>query len=122
MSSDQTAPATIDEYIAGFSADVRNMLEQVRSTWERRCQAAEKELVVENELGQVHLFTDPQLVQQILGNLIDNACKYSRGADDRRIWLRARPGGGRRGAARRTAWIRSLPGATMAADRALAVG
>src|SRR5262249_31325524 len=30
------------------------------------------------------------LVQQVLGNLIDNACKYSRGAEDRRIWLRAR--------------------------------
>src|SRR5262249_35249768 len=36
------------------------------------------------------LFTDVQLVQQVLGNLIDNACKYSQGAEDRRIWLRAR--------------------------------
>jgi len=25
-----------------------------------------------------------------VGNLIDNACKYSRGADDRRVWVRAR--------------------------------
>ena len=28
-------------------------------------------------------------MQQVLGNLIDNACKYSRGAEDPRIWLRA---------------------------------
>ena len=34
--------------------------------------------------------TDVELLQQVLGNLIDNACKYSRGADDRRIWLRVR--------------------------------
>jgi two-component system sensor histidine kinase KdpD len=33
--------------------------------------------------------TDVRLVPQILGNLIDNACKYSQGAEDRRIWLRA---------------------------------
>jgi len=37
--------------------------------------------------------TDPQLVEQILGNLIDNACKYSRGATDNRVWLRARRDG-----------------------------
>jgi signal transduction histidine kinase len=29
-------------------------------------------------------------VQQVLGNLIDNACKYSRGSEDRRLWVRAR--------------------------------
>src|SRR5262249_40916096 len=30
-----------------------------------------------------------------LGNLIDNACKYSRGAEDRRLWVRARADRGR---------------------------
>src|SRR5262249_10320213 len=40
--------------------------------------------------GDAYLFTDSRLVQQILGNLIDNACKYSQAAQDRRIWLRAR--------------------------------
>ena len=42
------------------------------------------------------LTTDVQIVQQILGNLIDNACKYSRDAQDRRIWLRACAVAGRR--------------------------
>jgi two-component system sensor histidine kinase KdpD len=26
----------------------------------------------------------------VLGNLLDNACKYSRNAEDRRLWVRAR--------------------------------
>jgi signal transduction histidine kinase len=30
----------------------------------------------------------------VLGNLLDNACKYSREAADRRLWLRARPAAG----------------------------
>jgi signal transduction histidine kinase len=72
-------------------AEVRlgDLLEQILATWQTRCASAGKELVVENSAGcEVVLLTDVQLVQQILGNLIDNACKYSRGAPDRRIWLR----------------------------------
>ncbi len=66
------------------------LLDQVYATWEGRCQSAGKELVLENGTGRdVRLVTDSQLVQQILGNLIDNACKYSRAAADRRVWLRA---------------------------------
>jgi signal transduction histidine kinase len=65
------------------------LLEQVHATWLGRCQSADKELVVDNGVGEVKLTTDVHMVQQILGNLIDNACKYSRGAADRRIWLRA---------------------------------
>jgi signal transduction histidine kinase len=66
-----------------------SLLDQVRSSWQARCQDAGKELVIENMAGDVPLETDPELTQQILGNLIDNACKYSRTAEDRRIWLRA---------------------------------
>jgi signal transduction histidine kinase len=70
---------------------VSELLIQVQSTWQARCQQAEKELVLENELGpEATMFTDVQLVNQILGNLVDNACKYSRNAEDRRIWVRAR--------------------------------
>lgn len=69
---------------------VSNLLEQVRANWQGRCVDADKELILENHLGNEALLTDTNLVQQILGNLIDNACKYSRGAEDRRIWLRAR--------------------------------
>lgn len=72
------------------------LLAQVQATWEGRCQAAAKELVIEAAAGaDLELVTDVQLVQQVLGNLIDNACKYSRDAADPRLWLRAqreRPG------------------------------
>jgi signal transduction histidine kinase len=72
-------------------AEVADLLAQVRATWEGRCHDADKELVIENDLGDgAALWTDGAVVQQVLGNLIDNACKYSRGAEDRRLWLRAR--------------------------------
>lgn len=40
------------------------------------------------------LETDPQAVEQILFNLIDNSCKYAGQAEDRRLHLQARPGAG----------------------------
>ena len=67
------------------------LLDRTRDTWEARCRNADKELVIENALGADALLdTDAELLGQVLGNLIDNACKYSRGADDRRVRLRAR--------------------------------
>jgi len=70
---------------------VAELLEQVRAAWASRCEDTEKELIVENQLAaDATLWTDRELVQQVLGNLIDNACKYSRGAADRRLWMRAR--------------------------------
>jgi signal transduction histidine kinase len=66
------------------------LLERIREAWQTRCQDVGKELLVENSCTEDQvLFTDAQLVQQILGNLIDNACKYSRAAADPRLWLRA---------------------------------
>jgi signal transduction histidine kinase len=76
---------------------VRDILDNLRSTWQNRCKETEKELVVDNTFPEgATLRTDVQLVQQILGNLIDNACKYSQGAEDNRLWLRVRPEGSRR--------------------------
>ena len=75
---------------------VSDLLEQVRSLWQARCLSAEKELVVENAAADLSFITDVHMVQQILGNLIDNACKYSHGAADPHIWLRARQDGRRR--------------------------
>jgi signal transduction histidine kinase len=73
---------------------VPELLDGVRQNWQGRCAAAGKELMVEITPGcGVDVTTDPQLVEQILGNLIDNACKYSRGAADNRVWLRARRDG-----------------------------
>jgi len=73
---------------------VQELVESIRATWSERCMTAGKELVVESRLNETaQIVTDSALVQQIVGNLIDNACKYSRSADDRRIWLRTQPDG-----------------------------
>jgi signal transduction histidine kinase len=71
------------------------LLGNVRAAWETRGRDCGKELIVDNRLGpDGQIVTDLQLVQQILGNLVDNACKYSRGAADPRLWLRADRVGG----------------------------
>lgn len=79
-----------------------DVLEQVRATWEDRCRTAGKELVVETETAPpgeagcaLEVDTDPELMQQILSNLIDNACKYTQGAADGHIWVRSRSEEGR---------------------------
>jgi signal transduction histidine kinase len=75
---------------------VAEFLEQVRATWAGRCHDMGKTLIVEDQAGPgAAVVTDAQLVQQVVGNLIDNACKYSRGAPDPRVWLRANRAGGR---------------------------
>jgi signal transduction histidine kinase len=69
---------------------VADLLADVSAGWQVRCKDAEKELVVENSLPpESSLLTDVNMVRQILCNLIDNSCKYSRSAQDPRIWLRA---------------------------------
>ena len=75
---------------------VDDLLDQLRRNWQERCAAAGKELVVENRLpGSAAVTTDPGLVEQVVGNLIDNAQKYSRDASDPRIVLRALDENGR---------------------------
>jgi len=70
------------------------LLDQVAAAWGCRCKECGKELIVENSAGaDTPLTTDVNMVQQVLGNLIDNACKYSRSASDPRLWLRARSQG-----------------------------
>ncbi len=76
------------------NARINEVLEQVRGAWEDRCRDAGKTLVIENGLGAEEVVrTDPVLLQQVLCNLIDNACKYSRDAKDPHVWLRARAEG-----------------------------
>jgi signal transduction histidine kinase len=68
-----------------------DLVDSVRLTWTDRAAADGKELVVEHELSpDLGLLTDGSLVQQIVGNLIDNARKYTRESADIRIWLKAR--------------------------------
>jgi signal transduction histidine kinase len=72
------------------------LLEGVRDAWQGRCQGAGKELIVATTAPPETLVdTDVALAQQVLGTLLDNACKYSKGAADRRVWLRASSEGGR---------------------------
>ena len=73
------------------SIQVANLLERLRDHWNTRCKDCGKELIVENFCGQdAGLVTDVSMVQQVLGNLIDNACKYSQSAEDHRLWVRAK--------------------------------
>jgi signal transduction histidine kinase len=69
--------------------EAHGILDQLRRSWHERCAAAGKDLVIENTLeANRALATDPGLVEQIVGNLIDNAQKYSREATDPRIVVR----------------------------------
>jgi signal transduction histidine kinase len=70
--------------------DVALLLDQLNRNWQERCAAAGKELVVENNLNEgMNITTDSGLIEQVVGNLIDNAQKYSRDANDPKIILRA---------------------------------
>lgn len=66
------------------------LLDETERAWSERCRHVQKSLVVERpDDPNLTIRTDGELVQQILGNLIDNACKYSQAASDERVWLRA---------------------------------
>src|SRR5207344_975102 len=55
------------------AAPVAGLLDQLRRNWHERCAAAGKELVVESHLPEsAAVTTDPGLVEQVVGNLIDN--------------------------------------------------
>ncbi|MBN9119512.1 MAG: hypothetical protein J0I06_10200, partial [Planctomycetes bacterium] len=73
---------------------VGELVDQLRATWTDRVAADGKELVVISTLSaDLEVSTDAAMVHQIVGNLIDNARKYTRDAEDRRIWLLAKPDG-----------------------------
>ncbi len=70
------------------------LLNHLHDTWSSRCEAAGKCLKIETDLpSDTRMNTDSVLAQQILGNLIDNACKYSKGAADNQVYIRALPAG-----------------------------
>ncbi len=74
------------------SVPVTDLLNVVQQTWAERCAGDGKTLVVHSLVppGQC-VRVDVGMAEQVLGNLIDNARKYSRDAADGRVWLWARP-------------------------------
>jgi len=74
--------------------DVDGLLEELRESVSDRVTAAGLSLETENSLAAgVAVLTDVTAVRQIIGNLVDNACKYGGDGADPRIHLRARPDG-----------------------------
>jgi signal transduction histidine kinase len=66
------------------------LIDRVESRLQDRAAQADMQLVVEADehARYTTLDTDPAAVEQILFNLVDNACKYAATADDRRIHLK----------------------------------
>ncbi len=69
---------------------VAELLQHVQRTWQERCAASGKNLQITCGVDAgASVNTDRNLIEQILGNLIDNARKYSQDAADSAIFLRA---------------------------------
>lgn len=87
---DRLETVSLDALLSGMEMRLRERAEQ-----------AEMEVVIEAGetalQGQLH--TDPSAVEQILFNLVDNACKYAAAATDRRIHVKVRLADG-------AAWLR----------------
>jgi signal transduction histidine kinase len=68
---------------------LRGLLDRVESRLGDRAAQADMELCIEanDDVKELTIYTDPGAVEQILFNLVDNACKYATPAEDRRIHL-----------------------------------
>lgn len=69
---------------------VDSLIDRMATRLHDRAAQADMELIVEadDEARAATISTDPAAVEQILFNLIDNACKYAAAAKDRRVHLR----------------------------------
>lgn len=66
------------------------LIEGVRPRLKQRAEQAGMQLTVEpNGVSDTKVHADPGAVEQVLFNLVDNACKYAGGADDRHIHVEA---------------------------------
>jgi signal transduction histidine kinase len=73
---------------------IRELTETVVAAYEPRCQRAGATLHTQiNGLGDRTVETDPRLVVQVVGNLLDNACKYGCPGKGGEVTLRALPEG-----------------------------
>jgi signal transduction histidine kinase len=70
------------------SVAVAEVLAQVMPRLSQRAAEAGMTLAVEDGAGAMAIRTDPHSLEQILFNLVDNACKYAAAAGDRRLHLR----------------------------------
>ncbi len=74
------------------SIDPQAVLDAIELQTRSHCASSGKQLVLDNRCGGEHrVHTDAEFVVQILANLVENACKYSSGAADPRVWVTARP-------------------------------
>ncbi|MDH3717639.1 MAG: HAMP domain-containing histidine kinase [Planctomycetota bacterium] len=71
---------------------VRQLLDGMQRGLTQRAEQADMQLVidVQPQAADRILKTDVHAVEQVMINLVDNACKYAGGGDDRRIHLEAR--------------------------------
>jgi signal transduction histidine kinase len=68
---------------------VDELLDRSRERLAERCALAGMQLVVEPAPAGRYALADPVAVEQVLFNLVDNACKYATSATEQRIELRA---------------------------------
>lgn len=76
---------------------VRQLLERFENRLAARARSCGMELAIEASSDDLErpIAVDPSAIEQILFNLVDNACKYAAPADDPRIHLRAACSGDR---------------------------
>jgi len=81
-----------DKAISPQPTTLGTLVERVNERLSRRAEQANMMLVNElsEEDAKAMVLADPVGVEQVLYNLVDNACKYAAGADDKRIHLFAR--------------------------------
>jgi signal transduction histidine kinase len=67
-----------------------SLLDRIAGRLAERIHQADMQLEIEaeQEVRDLRFCTDPSAVEQIMFNLVDNACKYAAGSEDRRIHLR----------------------------------
>jgi signal transduction histidine kinase len=76
--------------LAMSETTVGEMLSLASQRFDAHCKESDRQLVLQpNGVTDVSCRTDVDLTLQILGTLIDNACKYAAEAEDRRIILSA---------------------------------